>query len=177
MVEYKQIFQKQADIIAQEIADHQRRVDVAQGALVSLNEKLRVLQVGGTQTQAVKNQIATITSEIDRHTKVVTVETQVISAITVKKNANQGDYTTQISKCRDAKRNATISVNNVNDAVTTLTHQREYQVQITNLKTVLISTHEEALSKREEARKLYYNYTTQISTYTTQAEGSSAKIT
>jgi len=53
----------------------------------------------------------------------------------------------------------------VNDAATTLKNQREYQVQITNLKNVLIGSHEEAIKKREEAEKIHQNYTMMVAKY------------
>lgn len=57
----------------------------------------------------------------------------------------------------------------VNDASTTLKNQREYQIQVTTLKNNLISSHEEALTKREEARKVHQNYTTMVTKYEQQA--------
>lgn len=39
MEEFQMIFEKQGTVIAAELADHQRRLDVAEGAIVSLKEK------------------------------------------------------------------------------------------------------------------------------------------
>jgi hypothetical protein len=39
MTEFKAIFEKQATVIASELNDHTRRVDVAKGAITSLKEK------------------------------------------------------------------------------------------------------------------------------------------
>merc|ERR1712226_1080577 len=61
-----------------------------------------------------------------------------------------------------------IATAGVNDAATTLKNQREYQVQIVNLKNVLIASHEQALGKRQEAEKVFQNYTMMVTKYEQQ---------
>ena len=47
MAEYKMIYDKQSSVISAEIADHQRRIDVAEGAIASLTERQTTLTAGG----------------------------------------------------------------------------------------------------------------------------------
>jgi hypothetical protein len=44
MAEYKMIFEKQGAVIAAELNDHARRIEVAQGAITSLKEKQALLK-------------------------------------------------------------------------------------------------------------------------------------
>lgn len=92
---------------------------------------------------------------MDRHEKTVTLEKKVLKAVETKKKKNEKDYKEHVENCTKLKGRANISIGGVNDAATTLKNQREYQVQVTNLKNVLIQSHEEALTKREEARKVF----------------------
>jgi hypothetical protein len=65
------------------------------------------------------------------------------------------EYETHVDKCDKTKQNANVATSAVNDAATTLKNQREYQVQITNLKNILVGSHEQALTKRAEAEKVF----------------------
>lgn len=78
---------------------------------------------------------------------------------------NTKDYDDHVTKCDKIRSKANIATAGVNDAATTLKNQREFQVQITNLKNVLISSHEQALSKREETEKIFQNYTMMVTKY------------
>lgn len=66
------------------------------------------------------------------------------------------------------KKKANVAVAGVTDQQTTLKNQREYQVQVTQLKNVLITSHEEALTRRAEARRIFQNYTMMITKYEQQ---------
>merc|ERR1712110_1016908 len=103
-----------------------------------------------------------IGSEIERHTKVVAVEEKVIAAVKGKKDKNLSEYESHVDKCDKTKAAANVATSAVNDAATTLKNQREYQVQITNLKNILIGSHEQALAKRAEAEKVFQNYTMMV---------------
>ena len=84
----------------------------------------------------------------------IKVEEKVIDAVKEKKETNEEDYQEHKDKCAKLKSEAIIASAAVKDAATTLKNQREYQVQITNLKNTLISSHEQALEKRQEAEKI-----------------------
>merc|ERR1711981_436496 len=168
MAEYKMIYDKQASVISAEIADHQRRIDVAEGAIASLTEKQTTLTAGGKPGPDLDAQLAKIASEIERHTKTSGVEKKVIAAVKDKKKQNEKEYQDHVMNCQKLKKKANVSIASVNDQSTTLKNQREYQVQITNLKNILISSHEEALTKRNEARRVFQNYTTMITHYEQQ---------
>lgn len=96
------------------------------------------------------------------------VEEKVIAAVKEKKTTNEKEYTDHVTSCQKIKAKANVSTAAVNDAATTLKNQREYQVQITNLKDVLIKSHEQALTKRAEAEKIFSNYTTMVTKYEEQ---------
>jgi hypothetical protein len=164
MAEYKMIYDKQGSVITAEIADHQRRIDVAEGAIASLTEKKTTISAGKPGAE-LDTQLAKIESEIERHTKVAAVETKVITAVKEKKKANEKEYTDHVTNCQKLKKKANVAIAGVNDQATTLKNQREYQVQVTNLKNILISSHEEALTKRAEARKVFQNYTMMVTKY------------
>jgi len=168
MAEYKMIYDKQMSVISAEIADHQRRIDVAEGAIASLTEKQTTLTAGGKPGADLDAQLAKIASEIERHTKVSGVETKVIAAVRDKKKQNEKEYQDHVVNCQKLRKKANVAIASVNDQTTTLKNQREYQVQVTNLKNVLISSHEEALTKRNEARRIFQNYTTMITHYEQQ---------
>lgn len=142
-------------------------MDVAEGAITSLKEKKGLLD-DAKKTKELELKLDKIESEIKRHTKVVEVETKVVDAVKEKKEANQKEYDAHVEKCAKTKATANISTAAVNDAATTLKNQREYQVQVTNLKNILISSHEQALSKRQEADKVYQNYTMMVTKYEQQ---------
>jgi len=91
MSEYKMIYEKQSTVITSELSDHARRIDVAQGAIVSLTEKKTLLGTAKV-TADVTTQLTKIESEIERHTKVVTVEEKVITAVKEKKTTNESEY-------------------------------------------------------------------------------------
>jgi chromosome segregation ATPase len=167
MVEYKMIYDKQTSVITSELSDHARRIDVAQGAITSLKEKKTLLE-DAKKTADLETQLAKIEAEIERHTKVITVEEKVITAVKEKKETNEKEYITHVETCQKLRTKATISTTSVNDAATTLKNQREYQVQITNLKDTLIKSHEQALTKRQEAEKVFTNYTTMITKFEQQ---------
>jgi chromosome segregation ATPase len=167
MEEFKMIFEKQGQVIAAELADHSRRLDVASGAITALKEKKTSL-ADAKKTKDLEIQLEKIESEISRHEKVVTVEEKVITAVKEKKEKNTKEYEGHADKCAKVKSEAVVSSAGVNDAATTLKNQREYQVQITNLKNLLIGSHEQALSKRQEAEKILANHTLAISKYEQQ---------
>jgi len=73
-----------------------------------------------------------------------------------------------MEKCDKSRAKANIATASVNDAASTLKNQREYQVQIVNLKNSLIESHEAALTKRSEAEKIFQNYTMMITKYEQQ---------
>merc|ERR1712193_297491 len=85
-------------------------------------------------------------------------------------------YEEHQDKCAKVKSEAVIASAAVNDASTTLKNQREYQVQITNLKNTLISSHEQALSKRQEAEKILANHTMAVSKYEQQTTVANEQI-
>jgi hypothetical protein len=85
-----------------------------------------------------------------------------------KKTANDKEKEDHSTECDKLKSKANIASAAVNDASTTLKNQREYQVQVTNLKNVPIEAHEEALTKREESRKMFQNYTMMVTRYEQQ---------
>ena len=87
MTEYKMIFEKQAGVIAAELADHTRRIEVAEGAITSLKEKKAQLSTA-TMTKDLELQLAKITSETERHMKVVRVEKKVVEEVSNKKTQN-----------------------------------------------------------------------------------------
>jgi len=167
MEEFKMIFEKQGQVIAAELADHARRMDVAEGAITALKEKKASL-ADAKKTKDLEIQLEKIESEIERHTKVTKVEEKVVAAVKEKKEKNVKEYEEHQDKCVKVKSEAVIASAAVNDAATTLKNQREYQVQITNLKNVLISSHEQALSKRQEAEKLLTSHTLAVSKYQQQ---------
>jgi len=80
MTEYKAIFEKQEQVITAELGDHNRRIEVAEGAITSLKEKKGQLD-DAKKTKDIENQIAKIESEIERHEKVVKVEKKVLDAV------------------------------------------------------------------------------------------------
>jgi len=79
------------------------------------------------------------------------------------------EYEEHVDKCDKTKSKANIATSAVNDAATTLKNQREYQVQVTSLKNLLVTSHEQALSKRAEAEKIRTNYTNMVSKYEQQS--------
>lgn len=147
MSEYKMIYEKQSTVITSELADHARRIDVAEGAIASLKEKKGLLD-DAKKSADVEAQLAKIESEIERHTKVQGVEEKVITAVKEKKEENEKEYLKHVESCQKLRSKAKISTSSVNDAATTLKNQREYQIQITTLKEVLIKSHEQAITKR-----------------------------
>lgn len=177
MAEYKMIYDKQMSVISAEIADHQRRIDVAEGAIASLTEKQTTLTAGGKPGPDLDAQLAKIASEIERHTKTSGVEKKVIAAVKDKKKQNEKEYQDHIVNCQKLRKKANVAIASVNDQTTTLKNQREYQVQVTNLKNILISSHEEALTKRNEARRVFQNYTTMITHYEQQLTVLNEQIT
>jgi hypothetical protein len=160
MAEYKMIYDKQSSVITSELSDHARRIDVAEGAITSLKEK-KTLLGEAKATAEITAQITKIESELERHTKVITVEEKVITAVKEKKETNEKEYITHVESCNKIKAKANVSTSSVNDAATTLKNQREYQVQITNLKNVLITSHETAITKETRGLghlvKLHHN--------------------
>jgi len=167
MAEYKMIYEKQGSVITSELNDHARRIDVATGAVSSLKEKKTTLGAVKASADATA-QLAKIESEIDRHTKVIAVEEKVIAAVKAKKTTNEADYVKHVTSCQKIKAKANVTTAAVNDAATTLKNQREYQVQITNLKETLIKSHEQSLTKRSEAEKIFSNYTNMVTKYDEQ---------
>jgi chromosome segregation ATPase len=167
MEEFKMIFEKQGQVIAAELADHSRRLDVAEGAITALKEKKTSL-ADAKKSKDLDIQLDKIESEIARHTKVISVEEKVLTAVKEKKDKNLKEFETHEDKCSKVKSEAVIATAGVNDAATTLKNQREYQVQITNLKNLLIGSHEQALSKRQEAEKIKSNHTMAITKYEQQ---------
>lgn len=167
MEEFKMIFEKQGQVIAAELADHARRLDVAEGAITALKEKKESL-ADAKKTKDLEIQLDKIESEIERHTKVTKVEKKVIDAVKEKKDKNLKEFEDHTDKCTKVKSEAVVASAAVNDAATTLKNQREYQVQITNLKNTLIQSHEQALSKRQEAEKMLANHTNAVSKYEQQ---------
>lgn len=112
-------------MIAAELSDHTRRIDVAEGAIVSLKEKKTLLD-DAKKTKDLEIQLSKIESEIERHTKVVAVEEKVIAAVKEKKEKNTKDYDDHVEKCDKIKSKANIATAGVNDAATTLKNQREF---------------------------------------------------
>lgn len=167
MEEFKMIYEKQGQVIAAELADHSRRMEVAEGAITALKEKKGQL-ADAKKTKDLEIQLEKIESEIERHTKVTKIEEKVVDAVKEKKEKNHKEYEDHKEKCVKVKAEAVIASAAVNDASTTLKNQREYQVQITNLKNTLISSHEQALSKRQEAEKILANHTMAVSKYEQQ---------
>jgi hypothetical protein len=113
---------------------------------------------------------------MERHTKVVAVEEKVIAAVKTKKDTNLKEYESHVDKCDKTKAAANVATAAVNDAATTLKNQREYQVQIVNLKNILIGSHEQALAKRQEAEKVYQNYTMMVTKYEEQVTVTNEQI-
>lgn len=175
MEEFKMIFEKQGQVIATELADHARRLDVAEGAITALKEKKSQL-ADAKKTKDLEIQLDKIESEIERHTKVTKVEGKVIDAVKEKKEKNIKEYEEHQDKCAKVKSEAVIASAAVNDAATTLKNQREYQVQITNLKNALVSSHEQALAKRQEAEKILANHTRAVSKYEQQTTVANEQI-
>jgi hypothetical protein len=91
MEEFKMIFEKQGQVIAAELADHARRLDVAEGAITALKEKKSQL-ADAKKTKDLEIQLDKIESEIERHTKVTKVEGKVIDAVKEKKEKNIKEY-------------------------------------------------------------------------------------
>ena len=164
---FKMIFEKQGQVIAAELADRARRVDVAEGAITALKEKKEQL-ADAKKTKDLEIQLEKIESEIERHTKVTKVEKKVVEALKEKKEKNLKEYEDRMDKCDKTKSEAVVASAAVNDAATTLKNQREYQVQITNLKNSLIGSNEQALTKRQEAEKILSNHTNAVSKYEQQ---------
>ena len=167
MAEYKSIYDKQAQTITTELADHQRRLDVAAGAIASLKVKKKALGEA-KESPELTAQLAKVDSEIERHEKDSATEGKVVAALHDKKAENVKEFTAHVETVQKLKAKAIIANAGVNDAYTTLQNQREYQIQVTNLKNALITSHEEALTKREEARKVFQNYTKMITKYEQQ---------
>jgi hypothetical protein len=168
MEEFKMIYEKQGQVIAAELADHARRLEVAEGAITALKEKKGQL-ADAKKTKDLEIQLEKIESEIERHTKVTKVEDKVITAVKEKKDKNHKEFEEHQEKCTKVKSEAVIAGAAVNDASTTLKNQREYQVQITNLKNSLVSSHEQALTKHQEAQKILANHTMAVSKYEQQS--------
>jgi chromosome segregation ATPase len=161
------IFDKQGQVISAELSDHNRRLEVAEGAITSLKEKKASL-ADAKKTKDLEIQLEKIEGDIERHTKVTKVEKKVIEAVKEKKEKNEKEFKDQEDKCEKTKSEAVVASAGVNDAATTLKNQREYQVQITNLKNTLIQSHEQALSKRQEAEKILANHTNAVKEYEQQ---------
>jgi len=175
MEEFKMIFEKQGQVIAAELADHTRRLDVAEGAIIALKEKKDSLK-DAKKTKETEATLDKIEGDIERHTKVTKIEEKVIKVVKGKKEENTKEFEDHMDKCAKTKEAAVIAGAGVNDAATTLKNQREYQVQITNLKNILIGSHEQALSKRQEAEKILANHTLAISKYEQQTTISNEQI-
>ena len=167
MEEFKMIYEKQSQVIAAELSDHKRRVEVAQGAITALKEKKGQL-ADAKKTKDLEIQLDKIEGDIERNDKIVGIEEKVIKEIEKKKDTNQKEFDDHEEKCAKVKSEAVVASAAVNDASTTLKNQREYQVQITNLKNTLIQSHEQALSKRQEAEKLLANHTLAVTKYEQQ---------
>jgi len=167
MAEYKAIYDKQLQTITTELAEHQRRLDVAAGAIASLKVKKKGL-ADAKESPELTAQLAKIDSEVERHEKDSATEGKVVAALHDKKAENTKEFTAHVETVQKLKAKAAIAQAGVNDAATTLQNQREYQIQVTNLKNALITSHEEALTKREEARKVFQNYTRMITRYEQQ---------
>lgn len=125
MTEYQTIYEKQNAVITAEISDHQRRIDVSDGAIKSLEEKQTTLK-DAKETPETKNELAKIDSEIERHTKTIAVEKKVLAAIKEKKAANDKEKEDHSTECDKLRSKANIASAAVNDASTTLKNQREY---------------------------------------------------
>lgn len=80
MEEFTMIFEKQGQVIAAELGDHTRRLDVANGAITALKEKKTSL-ADAKKTKDLEIQLEKIESEIARHENVVKVEKKVIKAV------------------------------------------------------------------------------------------------
>lgn len=93
-----------------------------------------------------------------------------------KKEKNHKEYDEHVDKCAKSKKKALVAVAGVNDAATTLKNQREYQVQVTNLKNLLVTSHEQALTKRQEANKIHQNYTQMITKFEQQTTMTNEQI-
>lgn len=167
MAEYKSIYDKQAQTITTELADHQRRLDVASGAIASLKVKKKAL-ADAKESPELTAQLAKVDSEIERHEKDSATEGKVVAALHDKKAENVKEFTSHVETVQKLKSKAIVANAGVNDAYSTLQNQREYQIQVTNLKNALITSHEEALTKREEARKVFQNYTRMVTRYEEQ---------
>jgi len=167
MEEFKMIFEKQGQVIANELADHTRRNEVAEGAITALKEKKSGL-ADAKKSKELDAMIERIESDIARHEKVIGVEEKVIAAVKEKKETNIKEFEGHMEKCTKVKSEAVVASSAVNDAATTLKNQREYQVQITNLKNALTGSHEQALSKRQEANLILANHTRSIQKYQQQ---------
>jgi hypothetical protein len=130
MAEYKMIYDKQGSVLNSELIDHNRRVDVATGAISSLKEKKKTLD-DAKKTADLEIELDKIKSELERHDKVVEVEKKVIKAVQDKRKENEKEYTDHVESCQKTKSKANIAISGVNDASLTLKNQREYQVQVT----------------------------------------------
>jgi len=71
--------------------DHQRRTEIAEGAITSLKEKLELLG-DAKKTKDLEIQLTRINSEIERHTKTSVMEKKVIATTTEKVRKNFLDY-------------------------------------------------------------------------------------
>jgi len=127
MAEYKSIYDKQAQTITTELADHQRRLDVAAGAIASLKTKKEAL-AAAKESPELTAQLAKIDSEIERHEKDSTTEGKVVAALHDKKTENVKEFTNHVETLQKLKAKAVIANAGVNDAYTTLQNQREYQI-------------------------------------------------
>lgn len=164
MGEYKSIYDKQSTTIITEISSHNKRVDVASGAITSLEEKKKTFK-DVKKSPELETQMANLEAELSKHKTDLETETKVLTALGKKKEDNSKEFTNHVETCGKLKGKAKTASISVNDASTTLKNQREYQIQVTTLKNTLISSHEEALTKREEARRVHQNYTTYVTKY------------
>jgi len=69
MAEYKMIFEKQNQVLKAEQADHQRRIDIADGAMTALKEKKTLLK-DAKKSKELEANLAKIDEDMARHAKV-----------------------------------------------------------------------------------------------------------
>lgn len=69
MAEYKMIFEKQNQVLKAEQADHQRRIDIADGAMTALKEKKTLLK-DAKKSKELEANLAKIDEDMQRHAKV-----------------------------------------------------------------------------------------------------------
>jgi predicted nucleic acid-binding Zn-ribbon protein len=119
------IYDKQSGVLSNEVADHRRRIDVASGAIKSLEEKQKSLGEA-KKTDAIEAELKKIDSEIERHTKTTDVEKKVLEAVDKKKKENEEEYKKHVESCQKVKGKANVAIAGVNDAALTLKNQREY---------------------------------------------------